>query len=75
MVSNAVAGLMDEYKRFNGTTMNELFAAEAGRAEKYTLNFEGMTFDYSKNRFDDKVLAALFELAREHNLESRIEDM
>lgn len=75
MVSNAVAGLMNEYKRFNNTTMNELFAADAERAEKYTITFEGMTFDYSKNRFDDKVLKALFELAREHNLEARIEDM
>lgn len=75
MVSNAVAGLIDEYKRFNETTMNELFKADSQRAEKYTINFNGMTFDYSKNRFDDKVLKALFELAREHNLEARIEDM
>lgn len=75
MVSNAVAGLIEEYKRFNEITMNELFKADSQRAEKYTINFNGMTFDYSKNRFDDKVLKALFELAREHNLESRIEDM
>lgn len=75
MVSDAVAALMGEYKRFNQTTMNELFAADSQRADKYTINFQGMTFDYSKNRFDDKVLSALFQLAREHNLEARIEDM
>lgn len=75
MVSDAVAALMNEYKRFNQTTMNDLFAADSQRADKYTINFQGMTFDYSKNRFDDKVLAALFQLAREHNLEARIEDM
>ena len=33
-----------------------------------------MIFDYSKNRFDEKVLDALFELANEHNLKERIED-
>lgn len=75
MVSDAVLGLMNEYKRFNQTTMNELFAADKQRADKYTIEFEGMTFDYSKNRFDDKVLEALFALAREHRLEERIEDM
>lgn len=74
-VSNAVATLMNEYQRFNGMTMNELFAKDGKRAEKYTLELDGLTFDYSKNRFDDKVLEALFNLAKEHNLQSRIEDM
>ncbi len=75
MVSNAVAKLMNEYKRFSQTTMNELFQEDEKRADKYTIEFDGLTFDYSKNRFDDKVLEALFELADEHNLKARIEDM
>lgn len=74
-VSNAVATLVNEYQRFAGTKMNDLFAQDNKRADKYTIEFDGLTFDYSKNRFDDKVLEALFALAREHNLESRIEDM
>ncbi len=74
-VSNAVAALVNEYQRFAGTKMNDLFAKDSKRAEKYTIEFGGLTFDYSKNRFDDKVLEALFALAREHNLESRIKDM
>ena len=56
-LSPAVANLMEEYKRFNATTMNELFASDSKRAEKYTIEFENLTFDYSKNRFDDKVLS------------------
>lgn len=74
-VSNAVANLMNEYQRFANTTMNELFAKDSTRAQKYTIEFEDLLFDYSKNRFDDKVLSALFALAKEHHLESRIEDM
>ena len=74
-VSNAIANLMEEYKRFSSVTMNELFKNDEKRAEKYTIEFNNMVFDYSKNRFDEKVLKALFDLAREHNLKNRIEDM
>ena len=74
-LSPAVTDLMEEYKRFNAVTMNELFASDEKRAEKYTIEFEDLTFDYSKNRFDDKVLTALLKLAEEHNLKNRIEDM
>ena len=74
-VSNAVANLMEEYKRFSSITMNELFQKDLSRAEKYTIELNDMIFDYSKNRFDERVLKALFDLAREHNLKERIEDM
>ena len=74
-VSNAVASLLEEYKRFSSITMKELFKNDENRAKKYTIEFEDLIFDYSKNRFDDKVLEALFELANEHNLKERIEDM
>ncbi len=74
-VSNAVAVLLDEYKRFSDVKMNDLFASDANRAGKYTIEFENLVFDYSKNRFDDKVMEALLELAKEHNLKERIEDM
>lgn len=74
-VSNAVAALLTEYERFAGTEMKDLFAADGERAQKYTLTLGELTYDYSKNRFDAGVLAALFNLAREHNLKDRIEDM
>ena len=74
-VSNAVAALLNEYQRFAKTEMKNLFAQDPARAEKYTLSLEGLTFDYSKNRFDEGVLQALFNLAREHHLAERIDDM
>ena len=74
-VSASVAKLMNEYERFKNVTLNELFDKDENRAQKYAIAFDGLYYDYSKNRFDDKVLQALFELAREHHLKERIEDM
>jgi len=74
-VSEAVANLQEVYKNFANTTMNELFLKDKERASKYHIEFEDLYFDYSKNRFDEKVLAALFKLAEEHHLKERIEDM
>ena len=74
-VSPAVAKLIDEYKRFADISMNELFNKDNKRADKYTIEFEDLTFDYSKNRFDDEVYKALIALAEEHHLKERIEDM
>ena len=69
-VSNAVATLLEEYKRFNSVQMKDLFAADDKRAEKYTLSLGELTFDYSKNRFNYyrcKLLANLtFGKMRKH---------
>lgn len=74
-VSKAVADLLAVYDKFANTTMNSLFEKDAERAQKYTIEFEDLVFDYSKNRFDDEVLKALLALAEEHHLKERIEDM
>ncbi|MBO5441415.1 MAG: glucose-6-phosphate isomerase [Alphaproteobacteria bacterium] len=74
-VSAGVLRLMNEYNRFKNVTLNELFDKDENRAQKYAVEFDGLYYDYSKNRFDDKVLEALFELAKEHHLKERIEAM
>ncbi|MBP3686826.1 MAG: glucose-6-phosphate isomerase [Alphaproteobacteria bacterium] len=74
-VSAGVLRLMNEYNRFKNVTLNELFDKDENRALKYAIEFDGLYYDYSKNRFDDKVLEALFELAKEHHLKERIEAM
>ena len=74
-VSSAVARLIAEYQRFSSITMNELFAKDSNRAEQYNIEFENLIYDYSKNKFDEDVLRALFALAEEHHLKERIEDM
>jgi len=63
------------FKHFDGTEMNDLFAADPKRGERYTEQLENMLVDYSKNRIDDNVMGALFELARERGLKEKINDM
>ena len=63
------------YKHFNHTQMKELFANDAKRAEKYTIQLDNMLIDYSKNRIDDNVMTALYDLARERNIKDKITDM
>ncbi|MDX1334779.1 MAG: glucose-6-phosphate isomerase, partial [Gammaproteobacteria bacterium] len=56
----------DAKKKFH---MRDLFAEDPDRFEKYTLKFEDILLDYSKNRINDETLKSLFELAREMDLE------
>ena len=67
--------LESEYKRIKKTQMRELFAKDPKRAEKYTVQLNDLILDYSKNRFDDKVLENLFALAEERHLSEKITEM
>ena len=55
--------------------MKDLFDKDEKRADRYTLQFENLLLDYSKNRIDEKVMAALFELARERKVKERVQAM
>jgi len=59
----------------DGTTIAQLFAADPDRAARYTVSAAGWTLDYSKNRFDKKILNALLGLAEASGLKAEIEKM
>ncbi len=61
------------FGKFEGTQIKDLFAKDADRFEKYSLKFEDILLDYSKNIVDDKVLALLVQLAEECGLKAAIE--
>ncbi len=63
------------YKHFADTEMKDLFAADAKRGERYSEQFENILVDYSKNRIDENVMKALFDLARERDLGEKIKNM
>jgi len=65
--------LEKHFAEFNGTTIKELFAKDSDRFNKYSLKFEDILVDYSKNRLDDKTLSLLFQLAEECGLKDAIE--
>ncbi|MFQ5348377.1 MAG: glucose-6-phosphate isomerase [Rhodothalassiaceae bacterium] len=49
--------------------MRDLFAADPGRAARYSLDAGDLFLDYSKNRVDDETWRRLFAFAREGDLE------
>lgn len=59
----------------DSTHIKELFAQDSKRFEKYSLKFEDILVDYSKNILSDEVKAVLIELANECGLKSAIESM
>ncbi|HEY0611006.1 MAG TPA: glucose-6-phosphate isomerase, partial [Chitinophaga sp.] len=55
--------------------MRKLFADDAQRFEKFSLRFEDILFDYSKNLITEETRALLLELARECQVEAAIKAM
>lgn len=57
------------------TSIKELFASEPARFDSYSIRFEDILVDYSKNLINDKTKAALVALANECELDDAIERM
>jgi glucose-6-phosphate isomerase len=55
--------------------LRDLFAADAQRGVRYTLEAAGLYLDYSKNRIDDQTLKLLAALASECGLREHIQAM
>jgi len=58
-----------------GTHLRDLFEADPGRAERFSLEAAGLYLDYSKNRVTDETLALLVQLARDVDVEARRDAM
>ncbi|MEJ5054236.1 glucose-6-phosphate isomerase [Sphingobacterium sp. MYb382] len=67
--------LADHYNRTEARSLRELFASDPERFDKFSLAFEDILLDYSKNRIDEETLALLVQLARECQLDKAIEAM
>jgi glucose-6-phosphate isomerase len=62
-------GLSTQYKDLQ---ISELFA-QPGRFDRYSLRLEDILLDFSKNRINDEIFAALIELAQETQLPQNLE--
>jgi len=67
--------LTDHYIDIVSKSLKELFEADDQRFTKFSLQFEDILLDYSKNRIDDETVALLMQLARECSLNKAIEAM
>jgi glucose-6-phosphate isomerase len=55
--------------------LRDLFADDAGRGERLTVEADGLYLDYSKNRITDETMRLLVALARRAGLRERIDAM
>lgn len=62
-------------KSFRKVEMRDLFQKNPQRAEKFRLNLENMTVDYSKNRITERTMKYLLTLAKERHVAEKIEEM
>ncbi|MEQ9637387.1 MAG: glucose-6-phosphate isomerase [Devosia marina] len=58
-------------KRIAQTDMREMFALDPNRFQRFSATGADILLDYSKNRIDEEVMDALFELARAAGVEER----
>ena len=63
------------HKKIRNLHLRELFAEDAKRGERLTVDAAGLFLDYSKNRITDQTLKLLIHLARESGLRNRMEAM
>lgn len=67
--------LTDHYLDILTKSLKDLFKADSQRFAKFSLQFEDILLDYSKNRIDDETIALLIQLARECGLNKAIDAM
>lgn len=67
--------LSDHLVEISDKHLRELFAEDPSRFEKFSVQFNDILLDYSKNRINDKTMALLVQLAKECGLKEAIEAM
>ena len=73
--TSAYKYLTDHFITINETDLKQLFIEDADRFKKFSILFEDILFDFSKNRVDSTTLALLVQLAKECKLDDAIKAM
>ena len=69
------SALLQHYTQNKDVTIKSLFAEDANRFNKYSLDIENILFDYSKNNITEETLKLLLDLANDCKLAEAIEAM
>jgi len=67
--------LADHFININEKSLKDLFNEDPERFQKFSVLFDDMLLDYSKNRIDDTTIALLVQLAKECKLDEAIKAM
>ncbi len=70
--SEAWKALKEHYDKIEGRHMRDMFAEDPGRFEKFSLRFEDILLDYSKNRITEETIGLLLDLARQADVKDWI---
>ena len=71
----AWGALQAHHASIKGMHLRTLFADDANRGERLTLEAAGLFLDYSKNRITDETLKLLFQLAEQSGVRGAIDSM
>lgn len=71
----AWAALQNHYDEIRNQSLVESFKNDSKRHEKFSLTFNDILFDYSKNRINDETLPLLINLAKQAGLDTKINAM
>ena len=74
-LSAAWRALQEHHKKMTAVHMRDLFAADPARCQKFSLRFEDILFDYSKNRITEETMVHLLALAEQAGLAEQIQAM
>lgn len=73
--SKAWNALQEHYRQIQNFSMREAFAQDSERFNKFSLTFNDILFDFSKNRITEQTLPLLIDLAKDNRLETKIHEM
>ncbi|MCY4778487.1 glucose-6-phosphate isomerase [Sphingobacterium sp. UT-1RO-CII-1] len=71
----AYAYLVDHYIKVNEKSIKELFAEDEERFAKFSIRFNDILLDFSKNIITEETVALLVQLAKECNLDDAVKAM
>jgi glucose-6-phosphate isomerase len=70
--SKAWTALQSHYHQTKNNSLRDAFSKDTDRFNKFSVNFNDILFDYSKNRITDQTLPLLIELAIHAKLDEKI---
>ncbi|CAG1020782.1 partial glucose-6-phosphate isomerase, partial [Patescibacteria group bacterium] len=73
--SKAWTALQDHYAQIKDKTMREAFNKDPQRFSKFSVTFNDILFDYSKNRINEQTLPLLIDLANHAGLKQKTHAM
>lgn len=73
--SKAWNALQEHYQQTKDFSMREAFSQDPDRFSKFSLNFNDILFDFSKNRITSETLPLLVNLAKDNHLQIKIHEM